>query len=175
VVGYQQVGVVRFPADNNNHAAIWSGVASSVVDVHPVGAVWSALYSISGPQQVGQAQFGDAVHAGLWSGSSSSFVDLNPAGSSGSEARGTTATLQAGYASFGGHAHAGIWFGTADSFMDLHPTAASDSSVWAASGSQQVGYATFADSSYSRHAGLWSGPLSPSWISTPRARTAPRL
>lgn len=98
------------------HAAMWSGSATTFVDLHPPGTSRSAIAGAGGGQQVGTAHTGDIAHAGLWSDSVASFVDLNPDGASSSQASDCAGGLQVGSA-FG---HAALWRGSADSYLDLH-------------------------------------------------------
>lgn len=64
----------------NYHALLWSGSASSVVDLHPIGFENSSATGISGGQQVGSGNgsaTGGEYHALLWSGNANSVVDLH--------------------------------------------------------------------------------------------------
>ncbi|HWW74971.1 MAG TPA: hypothetical protein VNZ44_06240, partial [Pyrinomonadaceae bacterium] len=64
------------------HAALWTGTAASVVDLHPSGYASSQAHATNGAQQAG---FGWANtpaqvtrrHALVWSGNAASAVDLN--------------------------------------------------------------------------------------------------
>ena len=58
------------------HAGIWSGTASSFIDLNPAGASASYGMGTSGNAQAGDANF-DHSHAVLWFGSASTFLDLD--------------------------------------------------------------------------------------------------
>jgi len=127
-VGYANVydtehtgGIVR------THAGLWSGTATSWVDLSPVESTSSSsssAYGVSGGQQVGFAQVGGVMHASLWNGTAESWVDLNPAGAEYSYAYGVSGGQQVGYARFFDDpwtvSRAVLWSGTAGSWVDLH-------------------------------------------------------
>lgn len=77
----QQVGAAAFDAPGNySFASVWSGTASSWVNLNPVGAGTSVAISVSNGQQVGYANFpgtGEGPYASLWSGSAESWVNLH--------------------------------------------------------------------------------------------------
>ena len=80
--GGQQVGYVK-PSVGRNRAAMWSGTASSYVDLHPTGALDSVAWGGGDGQQVGSVLsgvLGEGNRATLWTGSASSRVDLHPTG-----------------------------------------------------------------------------------------------
>src|SRR5262249_19181211 len=130
--GSQQVGSgygattggINFP-----HALLWTGTATSAVDLNPgnlLGANSSSnANATNGSQQVGYG-YGATTggsnfsHALLWTGSAASAVDLHPANllgaNSSSGATDTNGSQQvgAGYgANTGGNKHALVWTGTA--------------------------------------------------------------
>ena len=129
--GTQQVGV-----NASNQAMLWSGSASSAINLQPTG--W---YSSSGragyyTATTGAQQFGNAVQTGggnnqalLWSGSASNFVNLTPnawaistgygayVSSSGAHQVGTVSQP-------GALEQAAYWSGSAGSFVDLNPNGA---------------------------------------------------
>src|SRR5262245_16911788 len=81
--GIQQVGWA-WQADSGieAHAVMWSGAASTSIDLHPTGFIGSYANSASNTQQIG---YGHPVatfdaHALLWTGSAASVVDLHPEG-----------------------------------------------------------------------------------------------
>ena len=144
------------------HAALWSGTASSVVDLNPAGAIGSVVWGMSSTQQVGRADFAGGVsRASLWQGTAASWVDLTPAGFSSSQAVDASGSEQVGTVLFGSFQHAVRWRGTAQSWVDLHPIGALSSTAWGTSGTQQVGQANFGGGV--AHAGLWSGTPG-SWV-----------
>jgi hypothetical protein len=129
ISGNQQVGWGQ-SGRSNNHALLWSGSASSYVDLNPSGFTESEAFGISGNQQVGFAVPGTNNyygydHAVLWSGSASSYVDLNPSGFTQSEALGLSGNQQVGFAEpgtnnpIGNITHAVLWSGSANSCVDL--------------------------------------------------------
>ena len=81
VSGGQQVGYAYY-GGNVYHAGLWSGSASSWVDLTPTGSTYAVASDAYGSQQVGEV----GGHASLWTGSAASYVDLNPTGAPGSAA-----------------------------------------------------------------------------------------
>jgi hypothetical protein len=104
---------------------LWSGIATSVVDLNPSGFTQSVASGISGGQQAGNGYgpaTGNIDHALLWSGTASSVVDLNSSGFTDSEAYGISGNRQVGYGdgpATGNTEHAVVWSGTASSAVDL--------------------------------------------------------
>jgi len=153
VGGNQQVGYVNVNyGDLNQHAFLWSGSATSAVDLNPSGLIGtsnsaydSEAYGTDGKQQVGWANVNGLDHAILWSNTAASAVDLNPAGFNQSEALGISGDQQVGSA----NGHAFLWFGTAASAVNLDPDDA-PSVAYGTNGSQQVG-------DVGGQAYLWSG------------------
>ena len=144
-----------------NHPILWSGSASSYVDLTPAGSYGSSAYSISGSWQVGSfnvSPTGLAInHAALWSGTAASVVDLHPSWAVSSIAQGVSSSQQVGLAYVQSdrlRARATLWSGTAASVVDLNPAGSVDSIAYATDGSHQVG---FADIAGRDRAGLWSG------------------
>jgi len=144
-----------------NHPILWSGSASSYVDLSPAGSYGSSAYSISGSWQVGSfnvSPTGLAInHAALWSGTAASVVDLHPSWAVSSIAQGVSSSQQVGLAYVQSdrlRARATLWSGTAASVVDLNPAGSVDSIAYATDGSHQVG---FADIAGRDRAGLWSG------------------
>jgi len=77
VKGGQQVGIA-YDYATIPHAALWSGSANSLVNLHPSGWYGSAAYDLAGGQQVGVVyNYSNLSFAALWSGSASSFVNLH--------------------------------------------------------------------------------------------------
>ena len=154
----QQVGQSNVFA--RPHASLWSGTASSWVDLNPAISEESVAYGVSGSTQVGLALVGGVVRASLWSGTAASWIDLHPAGSTSSRAVGVSGPTQVGYAVVAGVSHASLWSGTAASWLDLNPPGALYSNAYGVSGASQVGDAYFAGD---RHASLWAGTAA-SWV-----------
>ena len=140
------------------HALLWSGSASTVVDLHPsslpAGST-SAAYGVGGGQQVGFAN----SRAALWFGSPDSYVDLHPAaGFSDSTALMSNGSQQIGSGTTtAGHPHALLWSGSAAGAIDLHPTGGGwiNSYGNAISGNFQVG--SIDGGSGQGHAVIWAG------------------
>jgi hypothetical protein len=138
------------------HAALWSGTASSYVDLNPPGAAASEIVGISAGQQVGS--WGDPafnIHAALWTGTAASCVDLNPAGVRLSYAVGCSGGQQVGTTGDSAFIdHATLWSGTAASAVDLSPAGSTNSKAFGVFGGRQVGRAEFGATT---HAVMWSG------------------
>ncbi|MGB7925063.1 MAG: hypothetical protein WCF57_17615 [Pyrinomonadaceae bacterium] len=169
IFGAQQVGTAAFGATTSvNHAVLWNGSASSVVDL----GVGTAS-AIRDGQQVGSAN----NHAALWSGTADSRVDLNPANWGQSIAVGTRGGQQVGSATrqvqcnvgkqCGGSRtktefHPFLWYGSAASAVDLTPLVLGFGAGRAlgTDGTQQVGtgYTVIGINAWSGpYAVLWSG------------------
>lgn len=171
--GTQQVGTAGFRTTATgqtslNHAVLWNGSASSMVDL---GVGTGA--AIRDGQQVGSAN----DHAALWTGTADSLVDLNPANWTQSVAVGVRGGQQVGSATrqvpcnvgrqCGGNRtktefHPFLWFGTAASAVDLTPLALGFGAGRAlgTDGVQQVGtgYTIIGINAWSGpYAVLWSG------------------
>lgn len=116
VGGGQQVGNVDLGVGGGEGAAaLWSGTASSFVNLAPAGSTESTAYATDGTQQVGVAAIGNQDVAGLWSGSAASWINLNPTGSLSSTAYGEFGGYQVGVV----NGVAAIWHGSAASYIDL--------------------------------------------------------
>ncbi len=144
----QQVGAKT--VGGKSHASLWSGSASSWVDLNPAGSAYSLAVGVSGGQQVGYAMIGNQMRGGLWTGSAASFLDLTPAGSPNSEVKGVRDGQQVGYAVVDLTSHAGYWNGTAASWVDLHPGGNQSSMANGTDGIQQAG-------NRGTRAALWQG------------------
>lgn len=160
-------------------AMLWSGSASSFVNLNPQGYYSSLAYGVSGGRQVGEADPIDPVtgldigsHAVVWSGTAASIVDLNPPGFAGSVARaisGLQAVGQGAGPATGGAAHALLWDVGTGGYVDLHPANGpySLTVAYGTNGTQQVGYGFVPDPSgpfngvFNQngyvHALLWTG------------------
>lgn len=102
--GAQQAGIASI--GGQSHAGLWSGTASSWVDLNPVGSVQSNIFAASDSLQAGYADLGGVFRAGVWSGTAASWVDLHallPAGFSESYARGISTDGINTYVSGWGH------------------------------------------------------------------------
>jgi probable HAF family extracellular repeat protein len=161
------------------HALLWTGTATSVVDLNPPGFTYSAAYGVTGGQQVGQGNYYTTVsyytnysqnprkavlvsytvahaHALLWSGSAANAVDLHPVGFTSSLAYGVGGGQQVGYGVCSdGTQHALVWAGGAAGAVDLHPAVFTSSAAKRVHGGYQVGYGDYADGT--RHALVWNG------------------
>jgi hypothetical protein len=159
VSGANQFGSAYFGPDIGWRASLWSGTASSWVDITPVGRYSAEIFGASEANQVGYVNH----NASLWSGTAASWVNLHPSGALFSFAFGTSGTNQVGQASFGfqDFGRASLWSGTAASWVNLHPSGATFSRAFGVLGPYQVGYAVIAGSG--SRASLWSGTAA-SWI-----------
>jgi hypothetical protein len=156
--GTQQAGyTVAFSA---THAAVWSGTASSWVDLHPVGATESVAWTTNGSQQGGYSVIAGVTRATLWNGNAAAFTHLHPMNATFSLVYDMTPTTQVGYASVGGTRRASLWNSSASSWIDLHPGGAQESFALAVSGTQQGGYVVGWGG---LRASLWNGS-SESWV-----------
>jgi hypothetical protein len=147
------------------HAAMWSGTASSYVNLNPGSAVNSEIRAASSTQQAGwtKAPGQDRWTATLWSGSAASAVGLAPTGSLGSKALAMTETHQGGFAVYAGQpgqgsiGHAALWSGSAASFVDLNPAGHVGSGITGMFDDQQVGSAQAAAPGSAGRAAMWFG------------------
>jgi hypothetical protein len=90
ISGARQVGFgyLQVPAGHGvsvfaNHALMWSGSASTMVDLHPAAFSNSFARGLNATRQVGYGYTGTTYHALVWSGTAASVVDLHqfvPAG-----------------------------------------------------------------------------------------------
>lgn len=160
-VGYVQVG----PTVGHQRAAVWSGTASSWINLHPTTMGYSIAFAASGGQQAGGYYPAGFSRAALWSGSAASYVDLHPSAALWqSGVTGMRAGQQVGW-TIEFVLHAALWNGTPGSWVDLNPppTGGFDhtSEAYATDGVNQVGYVVGADSITG--AALWSGSAA-SWV-----------
>jgi hypothetical protein len=166
VHGFEQGGSVAF-TENDNRAALWSGSAASLIDLHPAGAGDSYVLGMGPGQQVGYATL-PFSHACIWSGSPESFVDLHPVNQGlenllASQGAQTDGTTQVGWIIFENGLitdHPALWQGTPESMVDLLPTGWRDGKALGVADGRQAGYArrslgTAFDDDY--RALLWSG------------------
>ena len=140
--GAKQVGNQTFTDIDfftNSHAFLWSGSASSFVDLN--GDLFgSSAYGIDGDDQVGMGYVSEDgnKHALLWNNTAASVIDLTPATMDVAEAWAVRDGTQVGYGSFFGEegliSHAMAWQGSAESAVDLHaylPAGYTDSQAFA--------------------------------------------
>jgi hypothetical protein len=127
--GTQQVGYGYGATASVTNALVWSGTASSAVNLNPNGFTSSYAYGAGGGQQVGYAS-GPSTngnsHAFAWNGSASQATDLQPTNVqnvSASVAIATNGSRQVGLGIMSGQSHAMLWNGSNDSAVDLNPTA----------------------------------------------------
>lgn len=133
----QQVGFVsqiHYPIMDSgpvlgSHAVLWTGTATSAVDLTPAGYDSAQALATNGTQQGGWARVAlgaSQMHAILWTGTAASAVDLNPAMFTDSRITALTDTKQVGDGwvgpayQAGSVRHALVWTGTADSVVDLN-------------------------------------------------------
>ncbi|MCC7014682.1 MAG: hypothetical protein IT454_19125 [Planctomycetes bacterium] len=151
----QQVGSVSM-APGAEHAARWSGSASSWVDLHPTGFTSSRCTDIDGARQVGSVTTPSTEFAALWNGSAGTFVNLHPPGpATFSRVWGAGGGAQVGFIDKGNfNADACMWSGSAASFVNLAPPGSTFSVARDAAGGQQVGQVHFGGVV---HAAIWAG------------------
>jgi hypothetical protein len=173
--GVNQVGWgVGSETSSQFHAMLWTGSASTAVDLNPTnltGFVSSVANGASGTEQVGYgasivglSNTSNNYRALLWEGTSASAVDLTPInlGITTSQANGTDGTREVGWGSgigTGNSEHAILWSGSSTGAVDLNPTSlgVSDSDAVAIAGIQQVGYGVGNGTNGFRNALLWTG------------------
>jgi len=155
VWGAQQVGGVQanYPS-GPFRAAVWSGYASSWIDLHPIGLPGSSYASaVFDKRQGGKVDVGGNSHASMWSGSAATWIDLHPTGAASSWISAMNGDEQGGVVVVEGAAqHAALWRGNSD-WIDLH-TGPSSSSVQAVHSGRQAGAV---DLGGRTSAFLWSG------------------
>lgn len=173
IAGDQQVGNINsyfytsYERIVVEHAALWRGSATSIVDLHPlgIGCERSYAHDTDGHRQVGNGYFPTPSNttpsrALLWSGTAASVVVLHPTGYTRSFAEGVSGDEQVGYAfntQGDGNSRALLWHGTAASVVNLHPTGYITSSALATNGVMQVGSGSTAATGSQSHALRWSG------------------
>ncbi|MCE5315058.1 MAG: carboxypeptidase regulatory-like domain-containing protein [Armatimonadota bacterium] len=161
-------GIWRVGSD---HAALWTGSADSIVDMHPVGAASSAVNAVSNGWQAGiinvEADTDPvtyADHACIWNGTADSHVDLHVSTQTASAANGL-------YTSDGSNILVGGYVKGADTVVkaclwsydagagtstntDLSSVSTEASEVTCVYGTNKAGYAQVSSVS---HACLWTG------------------
>ncbi len=144
--GVTQVGRGLLAGTENWHPMMWTGSASSAVDLLPAGYATGAAASTRGSEQFGWAQQGgdfSYAHAFIWHGSAGNGVDLNPDDFFGSDVSDSDGVTQVGSGISGdltsGRYHALMWKGTAESYIDVNPKGFDNSRVDRISGNSQVG------------------------------------
>jgi hypothetical protein len=154
------------------HALLWSGSASTAVDLNPRPYISSFGTDTDGRQQVGWASLdNNTTYAFVWSGTAASGVNLKGDGYFSSLAKAVKGGQQVGWGEWKTDPfseHALLWSGTAASLVDLNPPGYLSSHAWGVGGGQQVGDAStsryggsaFQPGLYSLHAFLWSGTAS---------------
>ncbi|MEZ0326558.1 MAG: PxKF domain-containing protein [Fimbriimonas sp.] len=161
VDGGRQVGNVGLAGIER--ASLWTGTASSWVNLHPALATGrSAAFGLDATQQVGRAFVSRKTRASLWSGTSSSWVDLHPGSRVNSFATAVQGGQQVGavYDVDQWDEQASLWSGTAGSWINLHPLNAWFSAAVGVYAGQQVGHAHVGGI---YRASLWSGTPG-SWV-----------
>ena len=114
ISGNQQVGWI--PVSNQEHAALWTGTAASVVNLSPTPTTVCYATATDGAQQVGVIS---GPTAALWSGTAASFVSLNPSGFFESTATGVANGVQVGYGRYIGGEVVLAWHGSANNVTIL--------------------------------------------------------
>ncbi|MCB9850845.1 MAG: hypothetical protein H6817_09090 [Phycisphaerales bacterium] len=114
--GDKQYGtLVPIGATTTTHAAMWTGTATSVTDLHPLGFATSSIVGAGDGQAVGHVGSGTASHAALWAGGSATAVELHRPEWGSSDAYATHSGVQVGVVDN----HAALWIGSPDSYIDL--------------------------------------------------------
>ncbi len=115
--GVHQYGSM-IPADTSLqwHAAMWSGSAGSLLDVHPAGYDESTISGAGDGQVVGQLELSGTQHAALWAGGTAAAIELHPAGATVSQAMAVHDGIQVGSVD----GKAALWIGSAESHVNLH-------------------------------------------------------
>ena len=176
IAGNQQVGNINYYFYTSyeriiiEHAALWSGSAASVVDLHPPLSNCERSYAsdTDGSRQVGHCYFSATdntppYQALLWSGTAASAVSLHPPGFTHSFAEGVSGDEQVGYAfswpqgEGDGYSRAFLWHGIAASAVSLHPAGYLATTANATNGIHQVGSGGTPDNPQVSHALRWSG------------------
>lgn len=158
----EQVGYGYTPdTRRGSHILLWTGSASSVVDLG-FDEEGSAAVATSGGVQVGWYGTDNYTHALKWAGSASSVVDIHPGGVfRESKAFGIAGDQIIGYGLTDNQIHALLW--TSHGVVDLNPGGFIGSSGTATDGRQQVGYGArtggvgLGAPVNGNHALLWSG------------------
>jgi len=156
----RQVGYYR-NSTGGNMAAIWSGTASSVVNLHP-GGMYTDSYArgISGNIQVGAATTAGHEHAGRWYNTSSTFLDMQPSGFNSSIATDVDGDLACGFAFdnsygvFDDGTQAHYWDVVTGTPTNIHPGGFSTSKAYGINSGLAVGY--MCESGGNPRAVLWN-------------------
>ncbi len=140
----QLQGGLGAPGGSVREALLWSGTASSAVNLQPSGFTNSEAFAVSGNQQVGYGTkltgVSSTAHAIVWSGTAASAVDLNPAGFAYSEAQATNGVQQVGISkvtSASATTNAFLWSGSAASAVNLQSLLPS-TGVWNTSNAYSI-------------------------------------
>jgi hypothetical protein len=153
---------------------MWSGSASSALDLTPAGSVGGALLAGSAAVQVGwwwwpyQCPIGGAWytsyhrHGAMWNGTAESHDDVHYSGAEYSSVRDTDGALHVGGASWddasgNAYSRAAIFPPPNHNYLSLHPTGYSNSSSTAIDGEHQFGSANTPFPGPTTHAGMWTG------------------
>jgi hypothetical protein len=97
------------------HAAMWTGTAASIRDVHPAGYIDSTIVGAGDAQAVGRVETGGAQRAALWAGGTAAITELHRAEWTSSESVAASGGVQVGTTS----GKAVLWIGAADVYADL--------------------------------------------------------
>ena len=115
--GVSQFGsVIPVGGGSSWHAAVWSGSAASMSEIHPAGYTSSHITGAGDGQVVGQVEVGGVQAAALWAGRSAAIVELHRPVWNHSEVYAVHGGVQVGVVDGG----AALWIGSPDSYVDLH-------------------------------------------------------
>lgn len=152
----QQIGNSRvYSPSGEVHASLWSGTASSWIDLNPQWSEVSYANGVWRGRQVGMADIGNVLCAVIWSGTPESYICLSRPEWWSSGASGIFADQQVGGATIDGVPHASLWRGSAESWVDLHPAGAEQSGASGVADGEQVGNVLLPGLPW--RAGLWRG------------------
>ena len=140
----QQVGSGELIGSGADHPLLWSGTASSVVDLLPSGANSGIARDVAGGVQVGNVSDRSLTnHAYAWFGDATSGINIEPSGSASSMAFSTDGAQIGGFIQLAntGETHAYLWNApSATEGIDLNPTGCHNSQVFGVGGGLQVGF-----------------------------------
>ncbi len=145
-----EVGFARPSGTNESHAIEWNS-DGSYTELNRAGYTYTAAYSISGDQVVGQGELNGSRRALLWNTASSAPVDLTPISSADCAAYGVENGVQVGYSTN----HAMRWTGSASSAVDMHPPGFSSSVIRAIDNDTEAGSVQLPSGAY--HPYIWFG------------------
>lgn len=138
--------------------------------LHPTGAQWSRIESVSPTQQVGRVRSGNVWRAAKWTGTPNSYVELSPPNTNEAGAWGIDGAQQAGSVKVTGGPgfRAMLWSGTAASAVDITPAipGLTSAEILGARAGQQIGAISLPNAQLGFSAplaGIWRGTAD-SWV-----------